>query len=75
MDVRSLVNRIKAKTNKPVCVGFGISTPEHVRRVCEVADGAVVGSFLVNLLHTEWENGKGRTKIADAVRALKAATR
>jgi len=42
--------------------------------VCEVADGAVVGSYLVNLLHDEWQGGVGRQKVVDAVRALKAAT-
>jgi len=73
-DVRKLVERVKAKTDKPVCVGFGVSSPEHVRMVCEVADGAVVGSFLVNLLHKKWDNGNGRAEIVAAVRALKDAT-
>ena len=73
-DVAGLVRRIKAKTDKPVCVGFGISTPEHVRMVCAVADGAVVGSYLVNLLHNEWKGGAGRARIVEAVRALKQAT-
>jgi len=73
-DVAALVGRIKAKTNKPVCVGFGISTPAHVSMVCQVADGAVVGSYLVNLLHKEWNGGEGRNKVVEAVRALKNAT-
>ncbi|MDR3689041.1 MAG: tryptophan synthase subunit alpha [Fimbriimonas sp.] len=73
-DVKALVQRIQAKTSQPVCVGFGISTPEHVRMVCEVADGAVVGSFLVNLLHREWNGGEGREKIVEAVRSLKRGT-
>ena len=74
LDVKSLVERIKSQTDKPVCVGFGISKPEHVKMVCEVADGAVVGSALVSLLNKEWKGGKGRDLIVDAVRALKAAT-
>lgn len=73
-DVAGLVERIKSKTEKPVCVGFGISTPEHVKMVCQVADGAVVGSYLVNLLHKDWNSGAGRAKIVEAVRALKQAT-
>lgn len=73
-DVRTLVERIRAKTDRPICVGFGISTPEHVRMVCEVADGAVVGSALVSLLHREWSGGAGRAKVVDFVRQLKAAT-
>ena len=74
-DVQALVARIRALTDKPICVGFGISKPEHVRLVCQVADGAVVGSFLVDLLHREWRGGTGREKIVQAIRELKAATR
>jgi tryptophan synthase alpha chain len=73
-DVKGLVERIRSKTDKPVCVGFGISTPDHVRMVCEVADGAVVGSYLVNKLHNEWKGGAGRDAIVAAVRELKQAT-
>jgi tryptophan synthase alpha chain len=74
-DVSTLVNKVKALTDRPICVGFGISRPEHVRMVTEVADGAVVGSYLVDLLHREWDGGKGREKLVRAVRELKEATR
>lgn len=73
-EVRDLVARVKARTALPVCVGFGISSPEHVRMVCEVADGAVVGSWLVDLLAREWQGGSGRAKVVDAVQGLKKAT-
>ena len=75
MNVSGLVGRIRERTAKPICVGFGISTPDHVRMVSEVADGAVVGSYLVNLLRREWNRGAGRSKIVAAVRELKSATR
>lgn len=74
-EVKGLVEKIKGLTEKPVCVGFGISKPEHVRMVCEVADGAVVGSSLVDLLHREWNDGAGRDQVLDFVQSLKAATR
>lgn len=74
-EVNDLVNRIRQHTDTPICVGFGISKPAHVRMVCQVADGAVVGSFLVNLLHERWNGGQGREEVIQAVRALKAATR
>ncbi|HVT11500.1 MAG TPA: tryptophan synthase subunit alpha [Fimbriimonadaceae bacterium] len=74
-EARDLVTRIKARTALPVCVGFGISKPEHVRMVCEVADGAVIGSWLVDLLHREWKGGAGRGRIVELIRELKAATR
>jgi len=47
-DARQTVSRLRAYTHLPVVVGFGISTPEHVRRTCEFADGVVVGSALVD---------------------------
>jgi len=44
------VKRIKAHTEKPVAVGFGISTREQVREVADLADGVVVGSAIVNVI-------------------------
>lgn len=41
------VARIKAATDLPVCVGFGIKTPEGARAIASIADGAVVGSAIV----------------------------
>lgn len=72
-EVSDLVQKVKARTSLPVCVGFGISKPEHVKMVCQVADGAVVGSFLVDLLNKEWP--QGRANVLEAIRELKAATR
>ncbi len=46
-DVGPEVARIKASTNLPVIVGFGISTPEQARAIAAVADGCVVGSAIV----------------------------
>jgi tryptophan synthase alpha chain len=46
-DFEAKFAKIKAATTLPVAVGFGISTPEHVRTVCKIADGVVVGSALV----------------------------
>jgi len=49
-SLASGVKRIKAHTDKPVAVGFGISTREQVREVADVADGVVVGSAIVNVI-------------------------
>jgi tryptophan synthase alpha chain len=46
-DVGPEVARIKAATDLPVVVGFGIKTPEAARTIASVADGAVVGSAIV----------------------------
>jgi tryptophan synthase alpha chain len=49
-DARPLVERIRALTEVPVVLGFGISTPEQVAQGAAVADGVVVGSALVRFL-------------------------
>jgi tryptophan synthase alpha chain len=41
------VERVRASTELPVAVGFGISTPEQARSVAELADGVIVGSRVV----------------------------
>ena len=46
-DVAPEVARIKASTDLPVIVGFGISTPDQARAIAAVADGCVVGSAIV----------------------------
>ncbi|XP_042964750.1 tryptophan synthase alpha chain, chloroplastic-like [Carya illinoinensis] len=49
--VKTLLQDIKKATTKPVAVGFGISTPEHVKQVAGWgADGVLVGSAMVKLL-------------------------
>ena len=47
-DVGPEVERIKAATDLPVIVGFGINTPDRARAIADVADGAVVGSAIVS---------------------------
>jgi tryptophan synthase alpha chain len=49
-DAEALVSRIRRWSTLPVAVGFGISTAEHVTRVAEFADAAVVGSAIVELI-------------------------
>jgi tryptophan synthase alpha chain len=49
-SARELATRVKAETNLPLALGFGISRPEHVRAVGQWADAAVVGSALVRVV-------------------------
>jgi len=44
------VKRIKSLTDKPVCVGFGISRSEQIKAINRVADGVVVGSAIVEII-------------------------
>jgi tryptophan synthase alpha chain len=55
-----LIDRVKwlrGQTDVPILVGFGISGPDQVKAVCEVADGAIVGSALVRLVAEQAVNG------------------
>jgi len=46
-ELKNQVTRLKAFTDKPVCVGFGISSPAQVKEVGAFADGVIVGSAIV----------------------------
>jgi tryptophan synthase alpha chain len=58
-QLRDHVERLKKLTTKPVCVGFGVSTPEHVKIVASVADGVIVGSAIVKLISSHSAPKKG----------------
>ena len=49
-DLQAFVARVKQVAKQPLCVGFGISTPEQARQVADVADGVIVGSRIVQLM-------------------------
>ena len=49
-EAEKLVNRMRAFSDLPIAVGFGISKPEHVRDVWRYADAAVVGSAIVDVI-------------------------
>jgi tryptophan synthase alpha chain len=46
------VGWLRTQTDLPICIGFGISTPEHVRLLAPVADGLIVGSAIVRRIAT-----------------------
>jgi tryptophan synthase alpha chain len=56
---------LRQQTSLPLCVGFGISKPDHVRMLREVADGVIVGSALVRRVEEI-----GRRKTAEVVREI-----
>lgn len=49
-DLTQNVNVIKRYTQKPLCVGFGISKPQHIKEICKVADGAIIGSAVIKVI-------------------------
>jgi tryptophan synthase alpha chain len=72
--VGTAVARIKRHTSLPVCVGFGIRTPEAARAIAEHADGAVVGTALVDALRASLDSeGRATPKTVSAVADLAAS--
>jgi len=68
-EATTVVRRIRATTDAPVCVGIGVSTPAQAKAVCAVADGVVVGSALVRRLL----EGGGPDAAGEFVTSLRAA--
>lgn len=60
------VARIKASTDIPVCVGFGINTPETAEAIAGIADGAVVGTAIVKQI----ADGKSAAEVLAFVKTL-----
>lgn len=56
-DLPDFIQRIQAVTEKPLAVGFGISTPEQVRAVGALADGVIVGSALIQTVEQHGVSG------------------
>lgn len=66
-DARGLVERVRAVTDLPVCIGLGVSTREQAAEIAGYADGVIVGSALVRAL------GDGG-ELADRLDALRTLT-
>ena len=64
------IQRVRKETAKPLCVGFGISTPEQARQVGQLADGVIVGSRLVQLIH---DDSSPYEQVRSFVRELRTA--
>jgi tryptophan synthase alpha chain len=64
-ELPATVARLRTATDLPICIGFGISTPEQARAAARLGDGVVVGSAIVRA---------AERSVADAV-ALTAAMR
>lgn len=72
--IDTLVARIKQLCPLPVAVGFGISTPDHVRTVGACADGVVVGSALVSTIEDAADDPNLLARVESYVASLRAAT-
>ena len=69
-ELSQTVDRVRAGTEVPVAVGFGISTPEQAAGVAEMADGVIIGSRVVRAAGEGGAEAVGATvrEFADALR-------
>jgi tryptophan synthase alpha chain len=63
------IARVRKATEKPLCVGFGIATPEQTRQVAQMADGVIVGSKLIQLI----EQDPSLKQVASLIRDMRKA--
>jgi tryptophan synthase alpha chain len=74
--LRELLARLRSMTDLPLCVGFGVSKPEHARELKEIADGVIVGSAIVKQLEAaSKDRAAGLAGVRQLVKELSAALR
>lgn len=66
-DLKDKVAWLRSQTDLPICIGFGISEPEHVRMLAPVADGLIVGSAIVRRVHDSAQSGQNQSQIVSSV--------
>jgi len=69
--IKEVISQVRKFTNKPVCLGFGISTPEQVKVVKDWVDGIIVGSALIRIIEKNLENQDLLRKIEKFALGLK----
>lgn len=70
--LRDMLRRLRGMTDLPLCVGFGVSRPEHVQELKEIADGVIVGTALVRKLEAAGTPA-GRAAALAELRSLAAS--
>ncbi len=74
--VAAVTSQLRTMTDLPLCVGFGVSTPEHVAELAPVCDGVIVGTALVKLLDGAGRDRNGAVaSVAKCVKELSGACR
>jgi tryptophan synthase alpha chain len=74
-DLEAQIRTLRLVTTKPVCVGFGVSTPEHVAVVGQLADGVVVGSAIVRTIEQHAGTAALVDRVGDFIASLKEPLR
>jgi tryptophan synthase alpha chain len=74
-ELAAQIRALRRVTTKPVCVGFGIGTPDQVAMVGELADGVIVGSAIVRCVEEHAGSPALVTEVGKFIAALKAPLR
>jgi tryptophan synthase alpha chain len=74
-DLEAQVRALRLVTTKPICVGFGISRPEHAAAVGRLADGVIVGSAIVRVVEERAGAPSLVTDVGDVIASLKEPLR
>lgn len=69
-ELEEFVSKVRQTTSKPLCVGFGITTPEQARRVAHISDGIIVGSRILKLIEEDPSLNSVRSFVKDLKSAL-----
>jgi tryptophan synthase alpha chain len=69
-DLEGFIGRVRSVTTKPLCVGFGIATPEQARRVAALADGVIIGSRILDIVGS---SNQPATAAGDFIREIRKA--
>ncbi|WP_067090090.1 tryptophan synthase subunit alpha [Methanobrevibacter curvatus] len=72
-DLKEIISEIRGVSNTPIAVGFGINTPEQVKKISQISEGAIVGSAIVKIIAEHGVNAK--KPIIDYVSKMKKATK
>lgn len=72
-DLNAILAAVKAATDVPAAVGFGVNTPEQAAKIAETADGVIVGSAIVKIVE-QYGNDAG-DYVYDYVKRMKDAIR
>ena len=75
INLKKFIDKVKRKTKKPVCVGFGISEPSHVKVLKKQSNGIIIGSAIIKIIEDNLSNKAIITKkIANFLQKIKKST-
>ena len=69
LDLEAFVTKVRGMTDKPLCLGFGISTPQQARRIQRIVNGVIVGSRIIQLMGED----KSLSLVQDFTRQMREA--